>query len=432
MKGKEITILGAGISGLALGYYLRQKHPNATITLIDKSETVGGVIDTTIVDGFLFERGARTFKVKRCHELLRLISACGLQSDLIGYDPPFRRHYIWREGKLNNVTMNPFAFFTNPITRGLWTAFFREHNQPPSSGDETVWDFGSRRFGPRFTDGILDPMLRGIFGGDIRKLSIRATMGTLKRYEEDYGSVTNGIRHNLFRSKPPCPVEGLAKADLFTLRGGMRSLGEAIVKTAGLNFRGGEEVLTLPDYETLYMALPLDGVKRLLNDEVANEFFDSVDMVDLISVNLGYRKRVLKKGGYGYLLSSLEPGYVMGAIFDSEIFPQQNTHPEETRLTVMMGGAQHPEQINHSDEEILKIAKESIEHHLGIKGEPDATFISRYPRAIPQYYVNHLDRLKNFELYMKQKWPHIHLVGNYMRGPSVNECVLNAQRVANS
>ena len=37
MKGKEITILGAGISGLALGYYLRQKHPNATISAADCS-----------------------------------------------------------------------------------------------------------------------------------------------------------------------------------------------------------------------------------------------------------------------------------------------------------------------------------------------------------------------------------------------------------
>src|SRR6476469_2812314 len=53
---KNVTIYGAGFSGLVLGYYL--KSEGYKITIYEKSNKVGGKIQTKKVEGGLVEKGA--------------------------------------------------------------------------------------------------------------------------------------------------------------------------------------------------------------------------------------------------------------------------------------------------------------------------------------------------------------------------------------
>src|SRR5437016_10297830 len=57
----RIVIVGAGISGLALGYRLRQVLPNADITLLEADARPGGKIWTERHDGFQVEIGPNGF-----------------------------------------------------------------------------------------------------------------------------------------------------------------------------------------------------------------------------------------------------------------------------------------------------------------------------------------------------------------------------------
>ena len=57
---KHVVILGAGISGLSLGWFLRQRHgDHLKITIIEKEARAGGWIETKKVGHFLFEQGPR-------------------------------------------------------------------------------------------------------------------------------------------------------------------------------------------------------------------------------------------------------------------------------------------------------------------------------------------------------------------------------------
>ncbi|RLO02057.1 hypothetical protein DYB28_014816, partial [Aphanomyces astaci] len=67
------------------------------------------------------------------------------------------------------------------------------------ASDESIYDFISRRFSPVVANRLLDPMVSGIFGGNIRHLSMRSCFGLLWDMEQSHGSI---VRAMLFGSSP--------------------------------------------------------------------------------------------------------------------------------------------------------------------------------------------------------------------------------------
>ncbi|MCB1119776.1 MAG: NAD(P)-binding protein, partial [Chlamydiia bacterium] len=62
---RSFVILGAGISGLALGWFLKNEF-GATIDLkiIEANRRVGGWMDTFETEGYLFDRGPHSVRTK--------------------------------------------------------------------------------------------------------------------------------------------------------------------------------------------------------------------------------------------------------------------------------------------------------------------------------------------------------------------------------
>ena len=60
MKAPRFIIIGAGISGLSLGWFLREKFPIASIKVFEKNSRPGGWIQTLTSGDFLFETGPRS------------------------------------------------------------------------------------------------------------------------------------------------------------------------------------------------------------------------------------------------------------------------------------------------------------------------------------------------------------------------------------
>lgn len=426
MAEKHFIILGAGISGLSAAFFLRQKHPNAHIQVIEKKDHAGGAISSVKKQGFFFECGPRTFKVSRCHDLLRLIDSVGLRLDLLGYDPPLKAHYIWLDEALHRVTANPLKLLTNPLTRSFWKAFFSEYKRPRILGDESVWEFGLRRFGRQFTERILQPILVGIFAGDIRNLSVKMAMPRLKAFEAKYGSISKGMRHSFFEKKMPCPIPELEKCDLFTLKNGMQELIDRLVEVSKSELVLNQNVESLPQADHVFVALPGREAARVVQHPLLDQLVKHMDFIDILSVNFGFEKKVLNLPGYGYLVPPLGTSQVLGVIFDSNIFSDQNTSSNETRITAMMGGSFHTGHIELSDSELYNRALKDLSRHIHLDAEPDGSHISRFSHYIPLFHVDHEKRLEALKNTLKVERPNITLLGNYLRGASVNECVKGA------
>ena len=218
-----IKILGGGISGLSLGYYLK-KHLQTPVTVFEKESRPGGMIASQHVGDFFFEKGPRTFMTSRSPALLSLIEELGLKSELIFAHP--QKRYIYYKGKLRSLQQ----MLPKVALRGL----LRDWRTSPSSEDETIRSFGERRFGKWVADFILDPVTAGVYAGSIDHLSVEKCFPKLKEIEKMHGSIVKGFKPR-------------AKGSLFTLSGGMDMLIDALVEKC--------DVVTgtcvAPDYSTI-------------------------------------------------------------------------------------------------------------------------------------------------------------------------------------
>ena len=82
-----------------------------------------------------------------------------------------------------------------------------------------------------------------------------------------------------------------------------------------------------------------------------------------------------------------------------------------------------------SDEECAHTIHAENARILGIRGEPVEQMIWRYPRAMPQYNVGHRKRVAEIGRLL-EALQSLDLVGNYLTGRSIGDCVELASRVA--
>lgn len=433
MAKTRVIIVGGGISGLSLAWYLT-KNPEIEVTLLEKEGRVGGWMGTDATSGFLFEKAPRIFKTSRSLELLQLIEELGLNDKLVASSPSANSRYIWSKGELHLLPRNLSALLSSSFMRQHLGTFIGEWMRAKKEvQDESVWDFVSRRFSSEVAEYFFDPLFKGIFAGDIRKLSIRSCMPLLKEWEERYGSVTKGFFAHVWRKKKRQPKAGIASS-FFSLEGGVETLirvmqeklQDKIVvsqEVKSVHFTNEGVVVKTQDKswqgDMLFSALPCDQLGKLLQpiDQECAASLLSIPLQGLASVHLGYHADLLPVSGAGYLIPTCEKEDLLGVLFDSSIFPQNNRHKNETRLSAMLPLTEE------SDEAVIQRALNGLRRHLKIGKEPDFASVLRSKNAIPQYHVGHGVQIAALEERVKKRLPRLRLLGNYLHGVSVNECV---------
>ncbi len=401
----NIVVLGGGISALSAAWYAKKRHPDAKVIVLEKESSLGGWMQTRSEQGFLFEKGPRTLQMARSPHLISLIEEAGLGGEMIVSDPSAAQRFILHRGCLRSL-------------RSFWPligwAFCRSLVAKKGSGeDESIYDFSCRRFGKMASEILVDAAALGIFGGDIRKLSICSCFPFLVRWEQEKGSFFQALP---FRRRPG------NKKGLLTLQRGFGSLIEAL---AG---RSGAEVVCNAPVEAVEplgvrargQFYPADCIIAALPGHILSGLLGlpcPYETADLSIVHMVYEGDVLKRKGFGYLVPTREKEILLGMIWDSAVFPQQN-RKGETRVTAMMrcGGIQE--------------AQEAMARHLGVVKAPIASYGTQASGAIPQFHVGYQKRLDLFVKEAMQKCPRLRLVGNYISGASVEACVSLSKKVA--
>ena len=81
----RIAIIGGGISGLAAAHRLTELLPNASLTLFEASNRLGGVLETVELNGFLIERSADNF-LTQPPTAVQLCDRLGIAGELLPTD----------------------------------------------------------------------------------------------------------------------------------------------------------------------------------------------------------------------------------------------------------------------------------------------------------------------------------------------------------
>ncbi|MEX2104589.1 MAG: protoporphyrinogen oxidase, partial [Bacilli bacterium] len=186
---KTVLIIGGGITGLSAAYYLqklcKEKQLDHRIILVEKSERLGGKIQTINRDGYVLETGPDSM-LKRKTEALDLTFDLLLENGLVGTNPKASAAAILHKGKLHPI---PPGFVYGIPTE--WKSFIKtgiistkgklraalDLILPDRSSfhDESLGVFFERRFGRELTENVIEPLISGIYAGDTRNLGLMAT-----------------------------------------------------------------------------------------------------------------------------------------------------------------------------------------------------------------------------------------------------------------
>ena len=436
---KNIVILGGGISGLSLLYFLKKKYAgrgDVRFILLEKNAHPGGNISTISEHGALFERGPNGF-LNNQPAMLDLINELGLSSELISANPTAKKRFVlvnndlhpFPSGLLGLFNFKPFSLFDK--LRIFAEPFIKKGHAP----DETVHQFFRRRFGLGAAKYFADPMVSGIYAGSSEFLNVQSAFPKIYEYEQNAGSVIRGI----MGSKGSVVIN----ARMHSFRGGMGQLIKALCEAGGDSIHVNEPVLEIiradrfylvvtgrDKYtaDELYVTAPAFIAGQLLgsvNDELGKAL-TAIEYAPIAVVGLLFDKAAFVQAleGFVYLIPSSENKKVLGVLFESNIF-EGRAGPSQIMLRVMIGGVRNPECIQMTQEQLVELALSELSDRFGLIQVPLARFVAVYPHAIPQYETQY-PALKNRIISALSSSKRLHLLSNYLNGVSTNDCVKNA------
>jgi oxygen-dependent protoporphyrinogen oxidase len=311
--------------------------------------------------------------------------------------------------------------------------------------DESVASFVLRHFGQEVLEKIGAPLLSGVFGGDVEKLSVRAVMPAFVAMEREYGSLIAALQAKA-KERGERPVQ----PTFTTLRRGMGSLAEAIVarlpqervhlRTPVRSMVGGAGGWMLDvdgvAFQDVLLAVPVDAAKRLLQpvDARAAELVPT-DASSAVLAAFAWPEEQAKTftvpEGFGFLVpAGSKETSLLACTFVDQKFPDRAPQGAKV-LRAFFGGGAADRLAGQSDEAVAAIAFVQLSGILGPLPVPAAalTTVRRWPRSLPQYEVGHLERMAELDGRVG-KLGGLTLLGNGYRGVGVPDLIRDARTAA--
>jgi len=440
------VIIGTGVTGLCTSYYLAEAYGQDQILLLESSDFIGGQTGTDHTDGFSCDWGPNGF-LDREPATLKWADDLGLTDKLMRANKLAERRFIMKNGQLQEIPMSPPKFLASPMLsiRGR----LRLCCEPLIAGKkddtpETIWNFAARRIGKEAADMLVGPMVTGVFGGDAHKLSLRHCFPRMDAMEKQYGSLFKAM---LAKKKGKKKVSAAGPSGILTsFEDGIGYLPKIVGKKLGDRIKLNTPVTKIEsksdgfiiktetgfevESESVVVAIPTYKASEMVNGfgDKLSKALNDIPYADIAVLCTGYNleKVYSDTNGFGFLVPRHEGRRVLGSIWTSSIFP--NRAPKGwLQLRTMYGGFTDPDAVGLSDKEILDYLKKEVEDLMKIEGGPEFVKIYRWKRGIPQYTLDHQEKLDAIEAAEKSN-PGLVFAGNAYRGVGLNDCVNSALR----
>lgn len=199
----NVTIVGGGLTGLTAAYYLGRAKPDWNITLYEQAPRFGGKIQTQRVDDFVVELGPDSY-LGRKTEMTDLVHDLGLGDTLVSNETG--QAFVYDKGSIHPIPggsimgipteMMPFVKATLISWPGKLRAgldYFKKPYQLDKNGDVSIGHFFQYHLGQEMMDKLIEPLLAGIYGGDIYKISLLSTFPHFIQVEQKYGNMVKGM-----------------------------------------------------------------------------------------------------------------------------------------------------------------------------------------------------------------------------------------------
>jgi len=460
-----VAVIGGGITGLAAAHRIHELDPQVEVVLVESANRLGGAIQTVQLDQFLVERGPDMFTTKD-DDALNLCQRLGCDSELIETNTSHRRAFVVRRNRLYPVpagfTLLSPSRILPLLSTGLlsplgklrvlaeyWVSTRRE------TSDESLANFTRRRFGNEMFERIVQPLVGGIYTADPEKLSMQETLAQFVEMEQVHGGLIRGGRRARQAAKTQTDESGARYGMFLTFRNGLSDLVDRVTQqlpagsihldTSVTRVTGNEHdgwVLDLAagnqmgqDQVTcdgVIVATPVHVAARLLAtvDEPLSSQLGQVQAASSAVVISGYRREAISHplDGFGFVVPAREQRSILAASFSSVKFAGRA--PEgHVLVRTFVGGARQPEILLKDDDEIQSLVHHELADLIGVREGPRVNEVVRWNNAMPQYHLQHLDRVTEIERSCA-RYSGLEIAGNGLRGVGIPQCIRSGESAA--
>lgn len=446
----KLVVVGGGIAGLAAARRLEVAIPDAEITLVERSERLGGKLVTEQTDGFVVEGAADSF-LSRKPRGVGLCEELGLAGRLVGRRPELARSFVrlgdelhrLPEGLTGLIPTDFDALADSTLLSAEGRARLEaERDVPPAppGGDESIASFVSRRFGPEAFERLVEPLVTGIYGGDGEQLSLEATFPNLRALELEHGSLLAGLG----TQTPPAPGDYPA---FISLRGGIgelvravagslerttfvvgaatrlsrRDRGYAVLLEDGRTITADAVVLSTPAFVTAELVADLDPELAVAHAEIP--------YASPAIVTLAFSAEDVSHplDGYGYVVPKVERSDVLACTWSSNKW-EARAPAGQVLIRVFLGRFGDRDVTGLVDADLVAVARDEL-GLFGVSAKPSATWIHRWPLGMPQYTLGHPERLARIDAAL-ERHPGLALAGAAYRGVGIPDCIHSGEAAA--
>ena len=449
---KRIAIVGGGIAGLTAAYELSQQVRNGAsieVVLFESSHRLGGIVETVREGGFIIECGPDAWVTEKPWAKA-LAEELGLAEEIISSNDATRKTYVLLDGRLQPMpdgmrmmvptdltALDNSELFSHEAKQAFHAETTRadELKNTAPHHDESVAEFVHRHFGTEVLEKIGAPLLSGVFGGDVTKLSVRAVMASFVAMEQEQGSLIKALQSKTTTEKP---------AIFTTLRSGLGTLIDRMIAAIPPEWiRLGDEVSFISNgdegwligtakeverFDALIIAAPIDSARALL-EPIDNRIAELMEMDASSAVVVGFgfadAAHFAIPPGFGFLVPPGSGSLLLAATFMDQKFPDRV--PENGHLLrAFFGGTAAERLMRCGNDETASVARLELASILGPLPEPQITVVRRWPRSLPQYSVGHLDRMAELT-HRVRALDGLALLGNGYHGVGLPDLIRDAR-----
>ena len=434
----RVAVIGGGIAGLATAFHLQRAGLEPLV--FERASTHGGVIGPPVTVGDLaLEPGPDSLAARKpwgaalCRArgltLIPPVASGALLWTEAGLVPYLAGTAFGIPGDVGDVLRWP-GLSRRGRLRALADLVKRKRRD---GAEETLGGLLRRRLGDEATDRAIAPLLAGLHAGDVDGLSAPATFPELVAWEASQGSLIRGAQ---------AAQRSAGRADPGPLflrpRRGMRELVDALAEALGDRLRTGAEVTRVTGTEVHLGdggTERVDGVVLACGSRAASFVLGPAapeGLSAMRSVSTGVVFLVYPDGtasalpdGTGFVV----PGGrapMTAVTFVSRKWPEPE-FGDRAVVRCYVGGARDEDVLDAPDEDIV----EACARHLGAVldlSAPAASRVHRWPQAMPQYEMGHLDRVRRIR---EELPPSIFIVGSAYDGVGVSDLARAAEETAN-
>jgi oxygen-dependent protoporphyrinogen oxidase len=445
MTAPRVAIVGGGIAGLAAALRLRDRLPQASISVYDQAPRLGGKLRTGELSGRGVEMGAESFLVRDPaggdSAAVSLVRRVGLGEALVHPDPVPAGVVVG--GELRPLPGGTLLGVPSDLSTldGVAEAVAdrdRDEGRPLLGPDEdpAVGALVRARLGDEVVDRLVDPLLGGVYAGRADGLSLAATMPALAAAARKESTLVGATKVAVSSSATHSggPVFG-------TVQGGLTRLVDGVVAAVGpVTVRLAQPIRELrpvgsawrlvtgtapapltDEADAVVLALPATRAARLLG--VASP----VDYASVVLVTLVLPVVELPELS-GFLVPASEGRAVKAVTFFTRKWGHLRFRDGRMIVRASLGRYGETAVLQRKDASLVDLVRAELAALLGRSlPAPTEASVTRWGGGLPQYAPGHLDRVARMRAALPAG---VALAGAGYDGVGIPACIRSGQAAA--